>query len=79
MIKFRFKYDYCKTEAKRIAFNTTLNENLVKDFKQVKDQTGIDISKLIEVAFFNIFSSQESVDKFMQQVKDYKHYYEYNE
>lgn len=71
MIKFKFKYDYCKKSFKRVKFTTTLDHRLVEELKNLSDATGEPISKAIECVFANVFSSQESVDEFLKDLKRY--------
>lgn len=71
MLKFKFKFDYCKNSVRK-SFNTTLDKDLIDQLKYIKANTGQPISKLIEVAFQEHLQSQESFDKFMDMVRSYK-------
>ncbi|OSA89099.1 UNVERIFIED_ORG: hypothetical protein B2H93_16720 [Clostridium botulinum] len=70
MLKIKFKFDYCKNSVRK-SFNTTLDEGLIEELKYIKKNTGIPISKLIEVAMQPHLQNQETFDKFMEMVRNY--------
>jgi hypothetical protein len=75
MQKVKFKYDYCKN-TKRGRLSTTVNQVLLDEFHKIKNQTGLEMSLLIEVAFYDVFKSQENVDEFFRKVKSYNGFHE---
>jgi len=70
MLNFKFKLNYCKNSIRK-SFNTTLDKQLIDELKYIKDNTGIPISKLIEVAMQPHLQSQETFDNFMDMVRKY--------
>jgi len=70
MLNFKFKFNYCKNSIRK-SFNTTLDKQLIDELKYIKDNTGIPISKLIEVAMQPHLQSQETFDNFMDMVRKY--------
>lgn len=71
MQEFKFKFGYCK-DSQRKSFNTTLDEDLIKQLKYIKKGTGVPISKMIEVAMQEHLQSQATFDNFMQMCRDYQ-------
>ena len=67
---FKFRFDYCKNSI-RTSFNTTLDKDLIETLKYIKTNTGIPISKLIEVALQPHLQDQQSFDAFMDMVRKY--------
>ena len=71
MVKFKFKFDYCKNTVRK-SFNTTLDKDLIDQLKYIKENTGIPISKMLEVAMSEHLQSQESFDNFIKMTRQYK-------
>lgn len=70
MLKFKFKFDYCQNSVRK-SFNTTLDKDLIEQLKYIKSNTGIPISKMLEVAMQPHLQSQESFDNFIKMTRDY--------
>ncbi|WP_252225138.1 MULTISPECIES: ribbon-helix-helix domain-containing protein [unclassified Clostridium] len=70
MLPIKFRFDYCKNSVRK-SFNTTLDQDLIEQLKYIKKNTGIPISKLIEVAMQPHLQSQETFDNFMEMVRKY--------
>lgn len=73
MFKFNFRNNYCK-KSERIAFNTTLDRQLISDLKYISENTGQPISKMIEASLNIHLKDQQSFDNFLQLVKQYQGY-----
>lgn len=70
MIKYKFKYNYCKGTTRK-KFNTTLSESLIDELKLISKNTGFNISRMIEASISQHLQNQETFDNFMQLCRDY--------
>lgn len=70
MLNFKCKFDYCQNSVRK-SFNTTLDKDLIDQLKYIKKNTGIPISKMLEVAMQPHLQNQETFDDFIKMTKDY--------
>ena len=69
-MKIKFKFDYCKLGA-REDFGTTVNKDLLLEFKILSKRINQPMSKCLDVMILDILESEEKTKQFVEKVKKY--------
>jgi hypothetical protein len=68
-MQFRFRYNYAREPRKNIT--TSINAELHKKLSEISYEYGQPMSKCYDIMIMEILKDKNSIEEFMQKVKEY--------